>query len=253
MSLEQLLYQNRCIKSKACMEIYKNSCLKIQECFEGLISHPAMIILTIFFNVDTWPLDIQKKLCEAKKIKSIGTLFVSALSKNWENCDLEKAKLTINDITTRFALMNEIFPCPTLEMRLELNKIMYIDTRKMINDWMNGQCQQIDSVYSQIRPANIDFFIAECKECRSTGSNFLLLESFKGIGKMFRERSNQILRHQVGLSLKSNSDEENAIIMSTTLNILKVFSLFTMEEQIKALCGKFYLYIFMAVSCMTSC
>ena len=187
MSLEQLLYQNRCIKSKACMEIYKNSCLKIQECFEGLISHPAMIILTIFFNVDTWPLDIQKKLCEAKKIKSIGNLFVSALSKNWENCDLEKAKLTINDITTRFALMNEIFPCPTLEMRLELNKIMYIDTRKMINDWMNGQCQQIDSVYSQIRPANIDLFIAECKECRSTGSNFLLLESFKGIGKMFRE------------------------------------------------------------------
>ena len=242
MSLEKLLFENGCIKSKACMEIYKKSCMKVQECFEGLISHPAMIILTLFFNIDTWPLEAQKKLCQVRKIKSIGNLLVSALVKDWENCDLEKVKVMINDITTQFALMNEIFPCPKMEIKLELNRLMYIDTRQMSHYWIKDQCQKLDLVNCQIRPANMDQFIANCKECRSTGSNFMLLESFKGIGKMYRERSNRILKHQVGLSLKPSCEEDQNIMqLSLTLNVLKVFSVFTMEDQMKKLCGKFFI------------
>ena len=223
------------------MEIYKKSCLTVQECLEGLISHPAMIILTIFFNIDTWTLEAQKKLCEPRKIKSISNLFVSALAKDWENCDVEKTKAMIDNVTTKFALMNEIFPCPTIEMRLELNRLMYLDTRKMLFAWINDQCHMIDLVDSQIRPANMDQFIATCKECRTTGNHSLLFKAFKGIGAMWKERTNRILRHQVGVSLNQNNEEQNVMTMTMTLNVLKIFSILTMEDQVKTMCGKVFI------------
>ena len=246
MSLEKLLFENSCIKSKACMAIYKKSCRTVQECFEGLISHPAMIILTLFFNVDTWPSETQKKLNEARKINSIGNLFISALAKDWENCDVEKAKAMINDVNTQFALMNEIFPCPRMEMRLELNRLLYVDTREMLTTWLNQQCQTVGMVNTQIRPANVDQFIENSKVGRSTGNNLSLLDTFKDCGKLFRARAHRVFKHQVGyLSLTPNDqDVEYVIKMSMTLNVLKIFSIITMEGQVKYMCGKFLNHVY---------
>ena len=227
------------------MEIYRKSCLKVQQCFEGLISYPAMIILSIFFNIDSWSSNSLSQLSEPRKIKGIGNLFLATLAKDWgENCDLEHAKVRIDKVITQFALMSEIFPCPRMEIRLELNQLIYADTRQMCYTWFNKQCQAIAMINSRIRPGNIDGFIANAKRGRHPG-NFEVLSTFwNGIGKVFKERSNRILRHQVGLSMRTMDDDLQSVrTMFNTLNVLKVFAVFTMEEQVKTMCGKSHLHI----------
>ena len=245
MTLEKLIFENNCIKSKACMEIYRKSCLKVQQCFEGLISYPAMIILSIFFNIDSWSSDSLSRLSESRKIKSISNLFLATLAKDWgENCDLEQARVRIDEVITQFALMNEIFPCPRMETRLELNRLIYADTRQMCYTWFNEQCQEIAILNSQIRHGNIDGFIANAKKNRHAGNPAMLSVFWNGIGKVFQERSNRILRHQVGLSMRTMDDDLHSVrTIFNTLNILKVFAVFTMEEQVKTMCGKSHLHI----------
>ena len=166
------------------MEIYRKSCLKVQQCFEGLISYPAMIILSIFFNIDSWSSDSLSRLSESRKIKSISNLFLATLAKDWgENCDLERAKVQIDKVITQFALMSEIFPCPRMETRLELNRLIYADTRVMCFTWFNEQCQEIAMLNYQIRPGNIDGFIANAKKNRHAGNPAMLSVFWNGIEK----------------------------------------------------------------------
>ena len=234
MTLEKLLFVNRCIEDKACMEIYKNCCWHVQNSFDGLISHPAMVILTIFVNIGSWPFEKQRKLEESRRIKHMHNLFLSVLAKNWENCDAEKAKKYIDEMANRFALMNEIFPCPKLAMRLELTKSVYFDCKNMFESWIRNQYDYIENIRHQVCPSDIDQFIQGCKICLTTGDLTIL----SSVGKICGERSKLILKHQIGLNTNMKCDEiEGILTLSSTLNILKNLTMSSMEDQIKQFCG----------------
>ena len=236
MTLEKLLFVNRCIEDKACMEIYKNCCFHVQNSFDGLISHPAMVILTIFVNIGSWPVEKQRKLEESRRIKHMHNLFLSVLAKNWENCDAEKAKKSIDEMANRFALMNEIFPSPKLAMRLELTKSVYFDCKNMFETWISNQYEYIENIQHKVCPSDMDQFIQACK--MAFGDPTILSNTFKGMGKIFEERSKLILKHQIGLNTCMKCDEiEDILTLSASLNILKILTMSSMEGQIKQFCG----------------
>ena len=230
------MFRNSCIKKPSLFHIYKKSGQKVHQTLEGFMDQYPLLLLALLVSVTE-----EKCLSELKapsRVKDIANLFMSGLAKETQQPIEADIKDVISNAKIHLSMMNDIFPSDIWAVKLEVTNQLYLNTKTDFINWLVEKTKIVEDVHTSVRPANIDEFIHFCSSCsRAYEGNRLMWQSLtKWVGSVIENRSMKILGKMLPNS--TVTDIKRTLALSNTLSIVKMISVYALEDQIKTFCGK---------------
>ena len=242
-TLESLLLENGGIKNQDCFHTYKHTCSKLQKCLDGCIDNPLLLLNLFLLTTDNE--DFRFKLKQPHSVNHLAKVLQSSLIVDSEYPSNQKdIPDVLNEAKTYLDIMNDIFPKPILETKIEVSNQIYLNLRLEFSQWLKNQILIVDRISEEIKPSGLDSFIQKTKavDTISTvdGNELLCNHLFDLVGRMLGTRTKSILWQLFGGQIHSEAMQciHSVLNLTNALYLIHLFSMFTLEDRIKHIYGK---------------